>query len=272
MGETHPHGLFSWTDIALPDPAAGRDFYAGLFGWDAADQFDPEGNYIYTMFSKDGKAVAGLGGQPPGTAAGGIPPMWQSYVAVDDVDAAVANITSHGGSVVMPTMEVMTAGRMAVVADPQGAVFSLWEEGDHTGGGIFNQHGALTWNELATRDAVGAMAFYGPALGWDFEEFPGEIEYWLIKVEGKSRGQLHQDDDYNGGIMPMDANWPAEVPPHWMVYFNVEDTDTTVARLAELGGAVSVPAFDTPAGRIAVVGDPQGGTFSIIAAAQPQDS
>ncbi len=269
MGDTHPHGLFSWTDIALPDPQAGSAFYATLFGWDAEDQFDPHGNYIYTMFSRDGKSVAGLGPQSPEGAGGGMPPMWMSYVNVDNVDATVSSVTLHGGSVQVPVMEVMNSGRMAIVADPQGAVFALWEDGDHSGGEVFNSHGAMTWNELATRNTAGAKAFYAAALGWDFEKFPGDNEYWLIMVQGKARGTLHQDDDYNGGIMPMGDNWPEEVPPHWMVYFSVDDTDATVARLGELGGSVSVPPFETPAGRIAVVADPQGGTFSVIQPAPP---
>lgn len=264
MAISHPHGLFSWTDISLPDPQAGKRFYTALFGWDAEDQVDPEGNYVYTMFGKGGRAVAGLGPMPPGMDSQGIPPMWQSYASVDDVDAVVAKVGEHGGSVIMPAMDVFTSGRMAVVADPQGAVFSLWQAGDHPGGETFNNHGELTWNELATRDTEGAKAFYAAILGWDFERFEGPSEYWLIKVEGKSKGALHQNDDYNGGIMAMDENWPADLPAHWMVYFNVDDTDAAVAKLEALGGKLSVPAFDSPAGRIAVVGDDQGGTFSVI--------
>jgi predicted enzyme related to lactoylglutathione lyase len=261
MAVSHPNGLFSWTDIGLPDPAAGRDFYTALFGWDAEDQFDPDGNYIYTMFSKGGKSVAGLGGLPPGGDGGeGPPPMWQSYVTVDDVDATIAAATRHGGSVIMPAMDVMTSGRMAILADPTGGVFSLWQAGDHPGGELFNEHGALTWNELATRDTQAARDFYGAVFPWSFERFEeSPAEYWVIHLAGKPG-----DDPSNGGIMAMDENWPAEISPHWMVYFHVADVEATVAKLEELGGSVSVPPFDTAAGKIAVVGDPQGGTFSII--------
>jgi predicted enzyme related to lactoylglutathione lyase len=268
MSLTHPPGLFSWTDISLPDPASGRSFYSSLFGWEAEDQHDPEGNYIYTMFKKDGESVAGMGPQPPGMADSGIPPMWNSYVAVDDVDRVVERVIAQGGSVVLPVMEVMTAGRMAVVADPEGGVVSLWESGDHRGAGIFNSHGAMTWNELATRDTEGAKAFYGAVFGWDFESMPGPNEYWLIKCAGKVEGDADADDDYNGGLMAMDENWPAEMPPHWMVYFAVDNADDAITKLKELGGSVSVPAFDTPAGRMAVVGDPQGGTFMVMAQSQ----
>jgi len=264
----YPHGLFTWTDISLPDPAGGSKFYADLFGWKADDQHDPDGNYIYTMFSKGGKATAGLGPQPPGMADAGIPPMWNSYLTVDNVDDTIEKWTAAGGSVMVPAMDVMSSGRMAFVADPQGAIVALWQAGDHVGAEVFNEHGAMTWNELATRDSAAAREFYGTALGWEFEEFVGADpgEYWLIVVPAKTGGGVLSVDHYNGGIITMDENWPAELPSHWMVYFNVDDTDDAVARLLEHGGKVSVPAFDTRAGRIAVVGDPQGGSFSLISA------
>ena len=262
---SYPHGLFSWTDISLPDPAAGSKFYADLFGWHAEDQHDEDGNYVYTMFSKGGKSVAGLGPQPPGMAEQGIPPMWNSYVTVDDVDATVAKWTEGGGSVVMPAMDVFDAGRMAIVADPQGAVVSLWQARATVGGELFTEHGSMTWNELATRDSAAARDFLGSVFPYEFEKFEGSPgEYWLIKLESKEEGQPYAEDKFNGGILTVDDSWPDDMPSHWMVYFRVDDTDDTVARLESLGGKVSVPAFDSPAGRIAVVGDPQGGTFSVI--------
>jgi hypothetical protein len=263
----YPHGLFSWADISSPDPSAGSEFYAALFGWDAEEQHDPDGNYIYTMFSLDGESTAGMGPQPPEVADHGMPPMWNSYITVDDIDAAVAKWTAAGGSVFMPPMDVMTAGRMAFVADAEGAVVALWQAGDHVGAGVFNTPGAMMWNELATRDSAEAREFYAAAVGWQFEKMPGSepAEYWLIKVPGKEQGDPLSENSYNGGILPMDENWPAEVPPHWAVYFSVADTDAAVARVTELGGNVIVPVFDTAAGRMAVVADPQGGAFSLMA-------
>jgi predicted enzyme related to lactoylglutathione lyase len=267
----YSHGLISWTDISLPDPAGGSKFYADLFGWKADDQHDPDGNYIYTMFSKGGKATAGMGAQPPAMAESGIPPMWNTYVNVDDVDATVQKWTAAGGSVVMPVMDVFTSGRMAILADPEGAVVSLWQAGDHVGGEVFNEHGAMTWNELNTRDSAKAREFYGAALGWEFEKFGGAdaaFEYWMIVLPNKTPGGVLHNDQYNGGFLTMDDNWPAELPSHWMVYFQVDDTDDSIAQLERLGGTVSVPPFDSAAGRMAVVGDSQGGTFSIIAPSQ----
>jgi len=262
----YPDGMFSWTDISLPDPAGGSKFYADLFGWHAEDQHDPDGNYIYTMFSKGGKSTAGLGPQPPGMADAGIPPMWNSYINVDSIEDTIEKWTSAGGSVMMPAMDIFTSGRMAVLVDPEGAVVSLWQAGDHVGGEVFNEHGAMTWNELATRDSAAVRKFYGAALGWEFEQLSGAspAEYWMIRLPGKTPGDPLSEDHYNGGVITMDDNWPAAIPAHWMVYFNVDDTDDAVARLEGLGGSVSVPAFDSNAGRMAVVGDSQGGTFSII--------
>lgn len=262
----YQHGLFTWADVSVPDPAAGSSFYANLFGWTAEDQHDPSGDYVYTMFSQDGKATAGLGPQPPTMADRGMPPIWNSYISVDDVDKTVEQWMAAGGAVMMPAMDVMTSGRMAFVIDPEGAVVALWQAGDHVGAGVFNQPGALTWTELNTRDAAAAREFYGAAIGWEFELFEGsDPAYWLIKVPGKVHGDPLSEDDFTGGILTMDENWPAEMPAYWSVYFHVADTDAAVAKVTELGGSVVAPAMDTPAGRIAVVSDPQGGTFLVIA-------
>ena len=260
---TYPHGLFSWTDLSAPDPKAAAEFYTALFGWEAEDQFAPDGTYIYTMLSLDGHAVAGLGPQPEMLA--GMPPIWSSYVTVDSVDEVIERVQNAGGSVVAPAMDVMTAGRMAIIAAPDGAVVGLWQEGDHVGSGAFNIPGHMTWNELATRDVEGSKAFWGNVFGWDFEAMPGTpSEYWLIKMEDKPQGDPLSEDPYNGGVMAMDENWPDQVPAHWGVYFSVADTDATLKRITELGGTVRMESMDTPAGRIGVVVDPQGGNFYVI--------
>lgn len=261
----YPHGLISWTDISLPDPEKGKAFYTALFGWRAEDQFDHDGNYIYTMFSIDGKSAAGMGPMPPEMQDAGFPPMWQTYVAVDDVDEAVAKVLEHGGNVIMGAMQVLDSGRMAIVAEPGGAVVSFWETGNHVGAEVFNQPGALTWAEVNTRDSEATREFWSEVLGWTFSPIEG--------LEGVDYHVIHNDNDHEatagdgttGGVLQMDDNWPAEIPPHWMVYFWVADTDATIDKLLELGGSVSVPAFDSNAGRMAVVADDQGGTFSIIA-------
>lgn len=262
----YQHGLFSWSDVSAPDPAASSAFYSALFGWHAEDQQMPDGSFMYTMFSKDGKATAGLGQQPEAMVEQGIPPMWSSYISVDSVDDTIAKWTAAGGTVMMPAMDVMTSGRMAFVLDPEGAAVGLWQAGDHVGAGVFNEPGAMSWNELNTRDSAAAREFYGKALGWTFEDTSSEaMEYWVIVLPGKVQGGRLSDDAYNGGIMTMGENFPPGLPAHWGVYFTVADTDATVAKATELGGSVLVPAMDTPAGRLAVVTDLHGAAFSIIA-------
>jgi len=155
---------------------------------------------------------------------------------------------------------------MAFVVDPEGSVVALWQAGDHAGADVFNVPNTLTWNELNTRDADAAREFYGKALGWTFEEFPGsDPTYWLINIPEKIQGAPVSEDNYNGGVLTMDENWPAEVPSYWSVYFNVADADAAAAQAVELGGNIVVPVMDTSAGRIAVISDPQGGMFSVIA-------
>ncbi len=261
----YQHGLFSWVDVSAPDPAAASLFYTSLFGWEAEDQHDPDGNYIYTMFTKDGKSVAGLGAQPPEMTAQGLPPIWNSYVSVDDVDATVAKWTEAGGTVMMPPMDVFTSGRMAICVDPEGTVLSFWQAGDHVGGEAFNAPGTLTWNELNTRNVDAAREFYGKALGWEFEIFEGEgPPYWLILLPGKEQGGVLSGDAYNGGMLTINDDVAPDMPPHWSVYFASADVDADAAKAQELGGSLATPLMDTPAGRMAVFTDPQGGAFLVI--------
>lgn len=265
MADNYPHGLFSWADLASPDPGAAKGFYTGLFGWDAADQTDPEGNYIYTLFTIDGKNVAGMGSQPE--MMQGMPPVWNSYINVTDVDGVVARAAAAGANIIAPAMDVMDSGRMAFLQDPTGAVFGIWQPGTHRGADLLIGAGTMGWNELATRDPNGAADFYGTVFPWSFNKTPPEqspADYWTIHMDTKIDGDGDMDDDFNGGIIKMDESWPEQIPPHWMVYFRVESTDAAAAKVRELGGNVSVEPFETPAGKIAVVNDPQGGTFSII--------
>lgn len=265
----YQHGLFTWADVSSPDPNAVKSFYTELLGWEAEDQFDPDGNYMYTMFTKDGLTVAGMGGQPPGMSE--VPAFWNSYISVDNVDDAIAQWTAAGGSVMMPAMDVFDSGRMAFVTDPEGASVAFWQAGEHVGGHIFNAPGSMTWNELNTRDPEAAKAFYGQALGWEFEAFdsPGADTYWLIKVPGKKQGSPLSDDAYNGGMLTIGETFPPEMPAHWSVYFATADVDADVAKVSELGGSVLTEIINTSAGRMAVVADPQGGAFMLMEVPDP---
>lgn len=262
----YQHGLFSWVDLTAADPEQAKEFYSALFGWEAEDQNDPDGNYIYTMFNLDGKVVAGLGPQPPGMAGSGVPSVWNSYVTVDNLAATVDGWALARGTVIMPPMDVMTAGRMAVVADPEGAVISLWEAKDHAGAEVFNAPGALSWNELNTRDTAAAREFYGKTLGWEFEEFPmeGQESYWVIVIPGKAQELPLTADPYNGGILAIGPTFPPDMPAHWSVYFTTADIERDVKKVTDLGGSIAAGPMNISAGTIAVVSDPQGGYFTII--------
>jgi len=253
--------------VAVNDPDRSKEFYTSLFGWTADDQTDPEGNVLYTMFSQAGKHVAGLGAMPPQMTEAGIPPMWSSYVTVYDIDAAVSRAESTGGTVISQ-IDIHEAGRMAFVVDPTGAVVQLWQPGDHKGAGTFTGHGTMSWNELATRDVAKAQAFYAEVVGWRFEDAPGPFDYQLIMMDTKVDGEPYMFDTFNGGMLAMDENWPDEISAHWMVYFTVDNAGDVVGRVEALGGTVAVAPFDTPNGRIAVIGDPDNAKFSIIAPSQ----
>lgn len=241
----YPQGMFSWADVAVPDVEKGKAFYSDLFGWTAEDT---EG---YVLFRKDGKLVAGLGG----LQGDGQPSVWTSYVNVGDADAIAAKARELGGAVLMDPMDVMTAGRMAVVADPAGAVIAFWQAKDHAGAELYNEPGSLTWNELATRDVGAAKRFYAELLPWEISEerFDGFV-YNTILLGGRP----------NGGIFAMPDEVPDEVPSHWIAYLRVDHTDAAVEKLKGLGGTAMGEPNDSPFGKVARVQDPFGAAFSII--------
>ena len=251
------NGCPSWVDVAVPDIAAATTFYTSLFGWDADDQGEEAGHY--TMFSLGGQAVAGMGQRQDEAGL----PLWNTYLTVDDLDAALATAPDAGGTIVMPRMEVMEAGSMAIVMDATGAMVSFWQPNQHIGSARVNEVGTLVWNELITRDVDTAKGFYSMVVGWEFAPMdPDDPDgYQLVTC----------NDRVVGGLLPMVGDEWGDTPSHWMTYFGVDDTDATVARVAELGGGVSVEPFDLPVGRVSVVNDPGGNAFSVIAMGGPTD-
>jgi predicted enzyme related to lactoylglutathione lyase len=242
-------GTPSWVDIGT-DVDAAAPFYTQLMGWEAVSAGPDAGGYGF--FTKDGKQAAGFGPQQsPGH------PFWSSYVTVADVDAAAQTVTDAGGTVVMPAMDVMTAGRMAVCMDPQGGFFSLWQPIDNIGCQVVNEPGAFCWSELNSRDPEGSRAFYEKVFGWTSEthDVPGPMGSYT---------EFSLGDDTIAGMLPMPPMVPAEVPTFWLVYFAVDDIDASAARAQELGGTVLVPPMESPAGRFSVLTDPQGATFALI--------
>ncbi len=245
--DKHAYNTVSWFDLMSPEPAKARDFYAGLFGWTYQIGGPEMGNY--SMAQVAGKNAAGIGQPPPSST---MPSVWTAYWNVESADATAKSIVDHGGTIMMPVMDVMDAGRMAIAIDPTGAAFGLWQPGRHTGAQVVSQHGAMGWQECHTRDGAKAQDFYARVFKLEPVKVEG-MEYWLLQ-----RGPTHL-----GGV-DHDMKMPAHVPPHWLVYFDVDNADACVAKIAATGGKVLMPAFDTPHGRMAVAADPFGAAFAVI--------
>ncbi|MCI2422772.1 VOC family protein [Saccharopolyspora sp. K220] len=247
----YPPGMPCWVDMGSPDMAASKNFYSQLLGWDYEDAGPESGGY--QLATVRGKRVAGMGPQ----FQEGVPTVWTTYLAVADADATARSVRDAGGRVFLEPMDVLDQGRMAVFADPTGAVVAAWQPVRMPGSGLVNEPGAVCWNELDTRDPEGAKAFYGKVFGWSTSEVPmAEAPYSMWHL-----GDVEQPI---GGMMKMGKNWPAEVPPHWMVCFAVHDADTAVEIVRELGGAVFYGPEDIGPGRFAVVADPHGAAFGVL--------
>jgi len=250
--ESYPSGTFCWTDLSTPDPAGAAAFYGALLGWEGEAM--PSGSAGgYWMMARDGNDVAGMMAMPEEPRAAGAPPAWLSYVAVEDAGAAVGRVTELGGTVMTPAFDVLEAGRMALVQDPQGAVLGLWEPRAHIGAALVNDPGAMVLNQLNTSDPEAAARFYSDLFGWSVRKVADLPQaYWGIENAGS----------LNGGLMGLPPGAPA--PPHWLVYFTSPDLDESARVIAREGGAVVVPAMPIPSGRILVARDPQGAHFALF--------
>ena len=250
MGERSEYapGTFSWVELLTSDDAGAKAFYGALFGWDWEDVPLPEGG-TYTLVKKDDKRVAGLH-QPSPENAG--PPAWLSYVSVENADAAAARAAELGATVLAGPFDVMDVGRMAVLQDPQGAVFAVWQAGRQVGAELVNDPGSLTMNQLNAADVDGARNFYTELFGWRFELASEDPPFWGI----------YNGDGLNGGLMPLPPD--AGAPPHWLAYFTIADLDGAAARIPGLGGTVIVAPMPVPAGRFLVASDPQGAVFALF--------
>jgi uncharacterized protein len=254
MGDrtSYTPGTFCWVELHSSDADDAKRFYSGLFGWDFEDrEVDRDG--VYTLCRVDGKLVGALMQQHPEMEAG-VPPNWLSYASTDDVDTTATKAGELGANVMAEPFDVMDAGRMAVVQDPTGAVFAIWQPGGTFGAELVNVPGALTFNQLNTSDQGAAERFYSGLFGWKVESVDtgGGPPYWGI---ANSEGRM------NGGMMDLPDN---SGPSHWLAYFGTDDLDATVAKIGELGGQVVVEPTPVPTGRFAVAADPQGAFFAVF--------
>ncbi len=244
-------GTFCWVELGTSDAGAAKDFYTALFGWDYEDHpMGPAG--VYTVFNLNGKDVAASYALMPEQRAQGVPPHWLSYVSVASADDTASKAAAAGANVLKEPFDVFTLGRMAVVQDPTGAVFAIWEPKDQPGAGIYNVPNTLCWNELLTNDTAQAGDFYANLFGWDKEQFGGD--YTIFKNGERGAGGMFK-------ILPE----MGPTPPNWTVYFAVDDCDAMAQKTVDLGGHVLKAPEDIPTiGRYAVLQDPQSAVFAII--------
>ncbi len=245
-------GTPCWVDLGTPDIEAAVGFYGSLFGWSIEEGESSEQTGGYRQATLRGKPVAGV--MP--LMQEGQPPAWSSYVSVEDADATTAKVREAGGNVLAEPMDVMDLGRMAIFADPTGAVFGIWQPGTFVGAEVVNEASALVWNELNTRDTEAARAFYSAVFGWGFEDM--EID------DGGTYTALKIGEDTVGGMLDMTGRVPDDVPAHWLAYFAVDDADASMQKATDLGGSVAFGPADIVAGRIAVASDPFGAVFAVI--------
>jgi len=264
-------GVPCWVDASEPDPEAAVGFYSGLFGWEFEDVMPPGSEGKYFIGRLRGGDVAAVGSIPEAA-----PPMamWNTYIWVDSADETASKVHDAGGGIVMEPFDVMDAVRMAVLTDPEGAAFCVWQAKEHKGARIVNEPGSLNLNGLNTRDVDGAKSFYGSVFGWRTLALDGGAEMWTLPGFGDFLERDNPDlrkrmaeadapegfEDVVATITPIADDQP-DTPAHWSVIFAVDDADATAAKATELGGKVIVPPFDAPWVRMTVIGDPQGATF-----------
>ncbi len=252
-------GTFCWVDLATTDAAAAKRFYSDLFGWRASDL--PAGDdMVYTLFDKHGKHVCALYQMSGDKQARGLPARWSSYLSVASADDRAARAESLGGKVLDAPFDVKDIGRMAVLQDPDGAVFSVWQPKTYIGAQLVNEPGALCWNELHTNDMDRAASFYTGLFGWTAKDG--------TDVVGEDYIAFFNHERPAGGMLQIESEWD-QVPPYWSVYFAVDSCDRLVEQALELGARVEVAATDVKGvGRFAVLKDPQGAYFAVIQLAE----
>jgi uncharacterized protein len=254
-------GVPCWIASVHPDADAAQRFYTGLFGWEARDVMPPDSPASYFDCTLRGRRVAAVGTEPDGRPPR--MPAWGTHVWVDSAEDTAARVTGEGGRIVLEPFDLVDAARVAVVADPAGAIFGLWEPREHRGAQVVNEPGAWAMSQLNTRDAEGAKRFYGAVFGWETDSFDADgFEVTLWRLPGFEGGEPQQPVPRDL-VCVMTPAQDDDAPPQWSVDFWVDDVDAAAERARELGGDVVAPPFDTPVGRTAVLTDPQGAAFSV---------
>jgi uncharacterized protein len=250
----HRPGTFCYVELVTTDPDAAGNFYGSLFGWKRNDQ-DMGEHGLYTQFTLRDKISAAMHKLTADQAAQNVPPHWGLYITVNDVDAASAKVGELGGQLLMGPMDVMDAGRMSVIMDPQGATICLWQANVHCGVQVRDEVDALCWGELMTTDTDAATNFYGGLLGWEphMSETEGMRNYTSF-IAGSTPA---------AGMMAITPEM-GPIPPNWLAYFQVADCASAETKATGLGGTALVPTTEIPqTGKFTVIQDPQGVVFGL---------
>lgn len=247
-------GTPCWVELSgTPDVEASEAFYRELFGWEMPELPTSAEMGGYRRAKLGGRDVAGVSPKMQDDQ----PTVWATYVSVDDANATLDKVRGGGGQVIFEPQDVMGLGTMAVFTDPAGAVCGIWQPGTFAGAELANEYGCFGWNELGTRDTAGAKQFYPAVFGWGSQEEESErAGTYTVWTAG---------DAMVGGMLDLNAvGVPDEVPPNWLVYFTVEDTDAAVGKAKSGGGDVRMEPIDIPIGRFAVLADQFGAVFAVM--------
>ncbi|MFI7318812.1 VOC family protein [Streptomyces venezuelae] len=264
-GGGYAEGVPCWADAMLPDVEGGKRFYGELFGWTFDTGSGPEYGHCTQAYS-DGLPVAALAPK----ADGRMPTVWTVYLASPDAAALAERIKGAGGSMITDVMPVGPFGSMGLAADPEGAVFGLWQAGTHQGFGKQGKPGSYCWTEVYSRDKDLVDPFYEHVFGYGGLDL--DLDGEDFRIWSPAGAEPGPDTAVGGrsllsGLTPApvsDRYVPARMPAHFLVYFNVADADASAAAVTRLGGRVQAPPADTPYGRIAVFTDNQGATFAVL--------
>lgn len=248
-------GDFIWYELMTPDPEGSRRFYSAVVGWTIEDR--PSGEMDYRMIAAPDGLAGGMMTLTPAMIEGGARACWMGYVGVDNVDATVASITAAGGSIHMPAWDIPGVGRIAMVADPQGAPFYVMrgasDETSHAFDG--DKVGHCSWNELVTSDQDAALTFYAGQFGW-------------TKAGGMDMGPMGEYSFIEQSGTPIGAmmnRTPESPPPVWNYYFRVADIDAAASSIAALRGKILTGPQEVPGDQWVIQGiDPQGAAFGLV--------
>ena len=257
----HAFGRYCWIDLATTDPEAAQSFYGALMGWEFDNMLN-EGELIYSMIQLDGKHVAGMGQLQPPQLEAGMPPTWSSYVCVEDAGEMVKKCEALGAQTLAGPMDVFDSGVLAALADPNGAVFSLWQPKDHMGFQVMMEPNTYCWVELYANNPTEDAEFYKSAFGWGLAADP-DPNHPYLRFNQEVREGGDEWERQVAGVLQIQPDM-GEVPPHWHVYFQVADVSASLQKALELGGEQIHPVIEMPKVKLVGIRDPQGAHFTLM--------